>query len=86
MSPAIFTTEPCALLTNESVGFGIAVPEGSCRNRRGKSDLAIPYSDVQPKEACNKDDNYHYADDVENIHCVLRSRHARFQYESAAIE
>jgi hypothetical protein len=25
---------------------------------------------VQTKEACNKDDNYHYADDVENIHCV----------------
>jgi regulator of sigma D len=43
----------------------------------------VAYSDVQTQEACNKDDNYHYADDVENIHCVLRSRHARFQYESA---
>jgi hypothetical protein len=43
-------------------------------------------SGVQTQEACNKDDNYHYADDVENVHCVLRSRHARFQYESAALE
>jgi hypothetical protein len=43
-------------------------------------------SDVQTKETCNKDDNDHYADNVENIHCVLRSRHARFQYESAALE
>jgi hypothetical protein len=43
-------------------------------------------SDVQTKEACNKDDNYHYADDVENIHCVLRSRYARLQYESAPLE
>jgi hypothetical protein len=30
----------------------------------------LPYSDVQTKEAGNKDDNYHYADDVENIHDV----------------
>jgi hypothetical protein len=34
---------------------------------------AFPYSDVQTQEACNKDDNYHYADHVENVHCVLRS-------------
>ena len=31
-------------------------------------------SDVQTKEACNKDDNYDDADDVENVHCVLRLR------------
>ena len=43
-------------------------------------------SGVQTQKACDKDDNYHYADDVENVHCVLRSRHARFQYESAALE
>jgi hypothetical protein len=43
----------------------------------------VASSDVQTQEACNKDDNYHYADDVENVHCVLRSRYARFQYESA---
>jgi hypothetical protein len=46
---------------------------------------------MQTKEACNKDDNYHYADDVENVHCVLRSWYVRFQYEergmkSAALE
>ena len=52
---------------------GIVVPEGSCRNRCGKPDLSIRYSDVQTKEACDKDDNYHYADDVENVHVVLRS-------------
>jgi hypothetical protein len=28
---------------------------------------------VQTKEACNQDDNYYYADDVENVHCVFRS-------------
>ena len=27
------------------------------------------FSDVQAQEACNNDDNYHYADDVENVHC-----------------
>jgi hypothetical protein len=43
----------------------------------------LPYSNVQTKEAGNKDDNYDYADDVENVHDVLRSRYARFQYESA---
>src|ERR1700732_3606461 len=41
-------------------------------------------SGVQTQVACNKDDNNHYADDVENVHCVFRSRYARFQYESAA--
>jgi hypothetical protein len=25
---------------------------------------------VQTQEACNNDDNYHYADDVENVHWV----------------
>jgi hypothetical protein len=30
----------------------------------------VAYSDVQTQEACNKDDNDHYADDVENVHCV----------------
>jgi hypothetical protein len=35
---------------------------------------SIPYSGVQTKEACNKDDNYHDADDIENVHGVLRSR------------
>jgi hypothetical protein len=41
----------------------------------------IPYSDVQTQQACNNDGNDHYADDVENVHCVLRFKYARFQYE-----
>jgi hypothetical protein len=31
-----------------------------------------PYSEVQAKETSNKNNNYHDADDVKNIHCVLR--------------
>jgi len=31
---------------------------------------------VQPEEACDYDDDNHDADDVENVHWVLRSRHA----------
>src|ERR1700738_5179029 len=76
----------CARLTNEPVGSGIVVAEGSGHNRCGMPELAIPYSDVQTKETCNKDDYDYYADDVENIHCVLRLRYARFQYESAALD
>ena len=48
--------------------------------------IAIPYSDVQSTEACNKDDNDDDADDVKNVHCVLRLSYARFQYESVALE
>jgi hypothetical protein len=86
MSRTIFTTEPWAPLTNEPVGSGIAVPERELSQSLRQAWSSIPYSGVQTKEACNKDDNHHYADDVENVHCVLRSRHARFQYESAALE
>jgi hypothetical protein len=43
-------------------------------------------SDVQTKETRDKDDNYDYADDVKNVHAVLRLRYARFQYESAVLE
>jgi hypothetical protein len=77
-----YGTEPCARLTNEPVGSGIIVPEGGCCNRCGKPDLAIPYSGVDTKEACNKDDNYHYADDVENVHCVLRLRYGDFNMKA----
>jgi len=41
---------------------------------------------VQTKEACNQDDNYYYADDVENVHCCIPIEYGRFQYESAALE
>jgi hypothetical protein len=60
--------------------------KGRCRNRCGKSDLPFHYSDVQTQEACNNDDDDHYADDVENVHCVLRFKYAQFQCESAALE
>jgi hypothetical protein len=47
-----------------------------------ESDLAIPYSGVDTKEASNKDDNYHYADDVENVHCELRLRYGDFNMKA----
>jgi hypothetical protein len=76
----------CARLANEPICSGIVVSEGSSHNCCRKLGLAIPYSDVQTKEARNKDDNDHYADDVENVHCVLRLRYAQFQYENAALD
>jgi hypothetical protein len=48
---------------------------------RREAGSSIPYSGVQTKEACNKDDNDHDADDVKNVHWVLRLRYARFQNE-----
>jgi two-component sensor histidine kinase len=39
---------------------------------------------MQPKEASDKENDD--ADDVENVHGVLRLRHARFQHESAALQ
>jgi hypothetical protein len=46
----------------------------------------ISCSGVQPEEAGNKENDDDDADDVENIHDVLRLRHARFQHESAALQ
>jgi hypothetical protein len=43
-------------------------------------------SSMQPKEAGDKENDDDDTDDVENVHCVLRLRHARFQYESAALQ
>jgi hypothetical protein len=43
-------------------------------------------SSVQPEKACNKEDDDDDADDVENVHGVLRLRHTRSQNESAALE
>jgi hypothetical protein len=40
---------------------------------------------VQSEEACNYDYDDHDADDVKNVHCVLRLRHARLQYEVTAL-
>jgi hypothetical protein len=51
-----------------------AVPKGVSQSLRQAGSF-IPYSGVETKEACNEDDNYHYADDIENVHGVLRSRY-----------
>ena len=68
MSPAIFNTKRCALLTNQHV---------NSRMRPGRVAVAIaaaiPYSEVQAKETCNKDHNHHDTDNVKNVHWVLRS-------------
>jgi hypothetical protein len=72
VSRTIFTKEPPARLTNEPVGSGLVVPE----RELSQSLRQVWSSGVQTKEACNNDDNYHYADDVENVHCVFRSRYA----------
>jgi hypothetical protein len=41
---------------------------------------------VQPEEAGDKEYDDDDADDVENVHCVLRSRHARLQCESTMLQ
>jgi hypothetical protein len=64
---------------------GIAVPEVAIAAASLTLPFAIRYSDMQTKEACNKDNNYHYTDDVENVHCVFRSRYARFHDEIAVL-
>jgi hypothetical protein len=54
----------------------------SCSRSLGR----IAGSGVQPEKACDKEDDDDDADDVENVHGVLRLRHARFQHESAALQ
>jgi hypothetical protein len=39
-------------------------------------------SGVQPEKACDKENDDDYADDVENVHGVLRWSHARFQMKA----
>jgi hypothetical protein len=41
-------------------------------------------SSVQSEKACDKEDDDDDADNVEDVHGVLRLRHARFQNESGA--
>jgi hypothetical protein len=41
---------------------------------------------TQPEESGNKDYDDHDADDVKNVHCILRLRHARLQYESTMLQ
>ena len=42
----------------------------------------IPCSKVHSQETCNYDYYDYDADDVKNVHCALRRRHARLQRES----
>jgi hypothetical protein len=37
---------------------------------------------TQPEESGNKEYDDHDADDVKNVHCTLRLRHARLQYKA----
>jgi hypothetical protein len=41
---------------------------------------------VQTKEACDEENDDDDADDVENVHWVLRLRQAHFQYESTVLQ
>jgi hypothetical protein len=43
-------------------------------------------SNVQPEESGNKDYDDHDADDVKNVHCTLRLKHARLQGESTMLQ
>ena len=46
----------------------------------------IVCSNMQPEESGNNDYDDHYADDVKNVHCTLRLRHAQLQYESTMLQ
>ena len=41
---------------------------------------------MQTQEACDKENDDDDADDVENVHWVLRLRQADFQYESTVLQ
>jgi hypothetical protein len=87
---------------NNSTGVDGVVGVKSCAKRkRHFSQLLLPLanhdtirlksyrmvcSNVQPQEAGNKDYDDHDADDVKNVHCTLRLRHARLQGESTMLQ
>jgi hypothetical protein len=54
VSPTIFTTEACGRLTNEPVGSGIVVPEGTSRNRCGKPVPPLHIQACRPKKPATK--------------------------------
>ena len=60
---------PCAPLANEHVVTGMVFLKGGCQSVRQAFSVII-HSDVQTQETCNNDDNDHYADDIENVHCT----------------
>ncbi|HEY4986294.1 MAG TPA: hypothetical protein VII39_06705, partial [Bradyrhizobium sp.] len=41
---------------------------------------------MQPEEACDEDDYDDNADDVKDVHCILRWRCARLRYECAVLQ
>jgi len=57
----------------------------NCAKRKRKS-YRMVCSNVQPEESGNKDYDDHDADDVKNVHCTLRLRHARLQGESTMLQ
>jgi hypothetical protein len=54
-------------------------PIGSMDEISSKS-YRIVCSNAQSQETCNYDNYDHDADDVENVHWILRLRHARLQH------
>ena len=44
------------------------------------------FSNMQPEESCNNDDDNHDADEIENVHYTLRLSHARIRYEGAMLQ
>lgn len=63
--------------------LGFKIRDLNSRPRRLRQ---ISCSGVQPEKACDKEDHDDDADDVENVHGILRLRHARFQHESTALQ
>ena len=43
-------------------------------------------SNVHAQETCDYDDYDHDADDVENVHCALRLRHARLRRKTRRLQ
>jgi MtN3 and saliva related transmembrane protein len=66
--------------------LSLAVLGFKMRDLNSRSLRQISCSNMQPEKACDKEDNNDDADDVENVHGVLRLRHSRFQHETTALQ
>jgi hypothetical protein len=62
----------------------LLLPLASHEKIRSKSYRMV--CSTQPEESGNKDYDDHDADDVKNVHCTLRLRYARLQYESTMLQ
>ena len=86
---------------NNSTGVdGVLGVKACTKRKRNCSQLLLPLAShdkirsksyrmvcsTQPEESGNKDYDDHDADDVKNVHCTLRLRHARLQYESTMLQ